>query len=137
MKRRRDEPRDTQERPGNYFAIFGSDEATEELSLQGAVGNRAYIGASLSLLGNLQTVRGHPREALDTLREGEALLRATDNPFELAELLCVKGRAAIASGDPVPEGLRQRERGARRHCRIHQLVQRAAASFAPGAVHAR
>ena len=46
MKRRRDEPRDTQQRHGNYFATFGSDEATEALSLQSAVGNRAYIGAS-------------------------------------------------------------------------------------------
>ena len=37
----------------------------------------------------------------------------------------------------VPEGLRQRERGTRRHCRLPGLVQHASQSFQPGAAHAR
>ena len=37
----------------------------------------------------------------------------------------------------VPEGIRQRQRGPRRHCRLPRLVQHASPSLQPGAVYAR
>ena len=39
-------------------------------------------------------------EARHALRQGEALLRAIDNPFELANLLCIVVRAELAGADP-------------------------------------
>ncbi len=63
------------------------------------LGNRAYVGVSLKLSGDLLLRQLRPHEALEPLRESEAVLRDIDNPVELAELLCVKGQAALACGD--------------------------------------
>ena len=63
------------------------------------VGNRVFIGVTLAALGELLTAQSRPLEALELLSEGEAVLRAIDNPFELASLLCVKGQAAAAGGE--------------------------------------
>ena len=65
-----------------------------------AAGNRVCIGNALASIGELHVLQARPREALEVLREGEAVLREIGNPLELAGLLCVKGRAAIAAGEP-------------------------------------
>ena len=58
-----------------------------------------FSGTLSWFAGDLLLRQSRPEEALEPLREGEAVLRAIDNPVELAELLCVKGQAALACGD--------------------------------------
>lgn len=64
-----------------------------------AVGNRLYVAMTLGVFGELLIRQSCPRDALQALSEGEALLREVDNPLELASLLCIKARAALAVGD--------------------------------------
>ena len=62
------------------------------------LGNRAYIGMTLGMLAELLALQGRHGEAQEPLQEGEVLLRSIDNPLDLAELLCLKGRVALAGG---------------------------------------
>ena len=57
------------------------------------------MGIVLGCLADLLTGQQRLGEALDALREGEALLRDVDNPLELTALLSVKGRVEVASGE--------------------------------------
>ena len=63
-----------------------------------AVGNRREEGVVLASLADLLAGQGRLVEAAETLREAEALLREADYPFGLATLLCIRGRAEVASG---------------------------------------
>ena len=71
----------------------------EALVVNRATGNRSYEGMTLGCLGELLTRQGLLPDALDALRQGEALLRDVDNPIELANLLCIRGRAGVAAGE--------------------------------------
>ena len=67
----------------------------QALLVNRAVGNRCSEGVAL---GDLSTGQGRVGEATEALRQGEALLREIDNPFELANLFCIRARAEIAAG---------------------------------------
>lgn len=71
----------------------------QALQINRATGNRLYQGTTLTALGVLARRQERSAEALSVLQEGEALLREIDNPFELANLLCVKVRAALDAGE--------------------------------------
>ncbi len=62
------------------------------------VGNRRDEGAVLGNLGDLLTRQGRIGEAGEALRAGEMLLREVGGRFELAKLLCIRGRHDVAAG---------------------------------------
>jgi len=61
--------------------------------------DRLYVGMTLALLGETLLAQRQTQAALAALDEGEAVLRAIDNPVELAALLCSKGKALHDAGD--------------------------------------
>jgi predicted ATPase/class 3 adenylate cyclase/Tfp pilus assembly protein PilF len=71
----------------------------QALQITRATGNRLYQGAALRVLGEIAQLQEGSATALAILKEGEALLREIDNPFQLAGLLCVKARAALGAGE--------------------------------------
>ena len=96
---------------GVLLASLGSLEADEGrldsalVHLQAAMvlhrraSNRRYIGITSVTLGAVLTRQGSLAAALAALAEGEAELRAIDDPFELGQLLCLKSRVRTAIGD--------------------------------------
>jgi len=72
----------------------------EALRIHREVGNRRFEGGVLGSLGELLVRQGQIESGLRALKAGEQLLREVDDPLDLAKLLCIKGRAAFAGGDP-------------------------------------
>jgi len=63
------------------------------------VGYGRLEGMVLGSLGDMHARLGQFREAIDSLRVGEALLREVGDREGLAKLLCVRGRAEMSAGE--------------------------------------
>ena len=62
------------------------------------VGNRRHEAAVIGGLADLQVRQGQIDEAMVMLGQGEAILRQVGDLMELANLLCIRGRAELMRG---------------------------------------
>ena len=79
-----------------------ADHIDEAERVNRARGYRLQEGVALSMRERIASpaAAGRRSAAGAAPRRGEALLRAIDNPFELANLLCIVVRAELAGADP-------------------------------------
>ena len=73
----------------------------QALAIHCAMGNRLHEGVARGCMGEILTGQGRIAEARETFRAGEALLRDVGEPLEVAKLLCGRGHAEVAAGEPV------------------------------------
>ncbi len=73
--------------------------AEQALVIHRATFNRRYEGVTLACLAEAYACQGMLPEAIAAFAQGEAVLRAIEDPVELANLLCARGRANVAAGD--------------------------------------
>jgi len=71
----------------------------QALVIHREVGHRGAEAIALGFLGDMLTRQGEVAQALTLLHQGSALLREIDNPFELGNVLCLRGEAEAAGGD--------------------------------------
>jgi len=72
----------------------------QALAIHGALGNRRYEGSVLGSLGEMLAIQGRHDEARNRLRLGETRLREVGDRVGLVVLLCHRGHAEVAAGDP-------------------------------------
>ena len=99
----------------------------QALVIHRATSNRRYQGITLACLAEAYAGQAMLPEAMATFTQGEATLREIDDPVELANLLCARGRANVAMGDV------EHARGAL--AEVQQIVARIGATPDSGLAH--